>query len=286
MKRNLTLLFWAANAVSCRALTVAAAPSRTAGEVFVDIPESSLFGACLQTVQLAEAPGISFVKACSDAFGKTGVQAASISTDCAELAGRASEAFDEHFLRDGRLMCGRLVRERAFATSHPLTAFAPAEGGVAASTFCDVMKMEALPSCAPAPVAVAPAPLAASAADASNVPVLPVVAVAPSQPQVTPALRATEAKPIIERLVATPSTVQSQPQLMVAKLPEPQMSEAAQTIAAGVWPAFARQVPQAMAAGLSNGLAAAPMNAKAEQQPDLNNGGIWTNLAALLHRTG
>jgi hypothetical protein len=284
MKRNLAILFLAASFAGCQAITLLSTQSRT--EVFASIDDGSIFGACLQTMQLAQAPGTSFAKACMDAFSKYGAQTSSITSDCSELAGRASEAFDEHFLGDGHLMCGRLVRERAFNTGRPLANFAPAQGGTFASAFCDVMKTEALSICAPASTATVVTP-----ADSSNAAMLPPAAIAQAVPQVVPALRAAEAKPA--RLVAA-SAPQPQPQMMVATPqqagPEPvvtpQMDQAAQTIAAGVFPAFARQVPQAMAAGLSSGLAAAPMNAKAEQQPDLNNGGIWSNLAALLHRTG
>merc|ERR1719498_952072 len=72
---------------------------------------------------------------------------------------------------------------------------------------------------------------------------------------------------------------QNQQSLLPQPAVPPQMAEAAQTLSAGLWPAFARQanLGQALAAGLPP----APMNAKAEQQPALNNGGLWTNLAAL-----
>lgn len=281
MKRNLALVCAAVVAASGHALTALVAPAtiaavtRGSGEAFSYVTEGSLFGACLQAVQLAEAPGVSFSKACADAFGKSGAQAALVSMDCAQLTGRVSEATDEHFLGDGRLLCGRLVRERSVAASRPLASFAPAEA-TASAVFCDVMKVEALPFCAPAAAAA--------------ISVLPPAA----QPAATPALRAAEVKPVrLAVVAASPQLPQAAVQPVVqpaARLvPEsvvtPQMSEAAQTIAAGVWPAFAHQVPQALAAGPS-GLATAPMNTKAEQQPDLNNGGIWTNLAALLHRTG
>lgn len=274
MKRNLAFVCAAAAVAGCQGITLLSAPSRTSGEVFASVADSSLFGACLQTVHLAGAPGVSFSKACADAFGKSGVQAASV--DCSELAGRASEAVDEHFLGDGRLMCGRLVRERSFAVGRPLASFAPAEGSPAASVFCDAMKVEALSFCVPA------AAMVAAATDAF----MPAAAVAPARPQAA-ALRAAEVK-LVRAAPSVPQPPQQQPVVQPAArldpVVTPQMAEAAQTIAAGMWPAFARQVPQALAAG-QPGLAA-PMNAKAAQQPDLNNGGIWTNLAALLHRSG
>lgn len=223
-----------------------------------------MFGGCLQAVQSAEAPGVSFTKACADVFGKSGAQAAFVSMDCEELAGRVSEATDEHFLGDGRLLCGRLVRERSVAASRPLASFAPVQGSSMAASFCDVMKIEALAFCA-SPVAPATSPVAVGTFVAGT-PMLPVAA----RPQATPALRTAEAKQV--RLVPD---VPAEPS---------QMSEAAQTIALGAFPAFAHQVSQALAAGPS-GMAKAPMDAKAEQQKDLNSGTIWSNLAALLHRS-
>lgn len=294
MKRNLPLLCVAAVAVGCRALNLVSAPvasgSSGPSKAFAQLAEGALFGACFEAIQLAKAPGIPFSRACSQAFVKGGAQANLIAGDCAQLAGRASEANNEKFLGDGRLLCGRLVRERAFVAGQPLASFAPSEGlqdSAAAAAFCDVMKVEALPFCAPASVAPATATL------------LPAAAVAPPQPQASPALRAAESKSVRpvaaapqqqppqqlpQVLSVTPqSVVQPSPRLAPEPAVSPQMSEAAQTIAAGMFPAFAHQVPQALAAGLPS---ASPMNAKAEQQPDLNNAGIWSNLAALLHRTG
>jgi len=296
MKRNLTLLCAAAAAVGCQAINIlsspAAAGSRGSVEAFSHVSEGSLFGACFESVQLAKAPGVSFSKACADAFVKGGAQATLVASDCAELAGRVSEANDEQFLGDGRLLCGRLIHERALVAGRPLAAFAPSEGlqgSAAAGAFCDVMRAEALPFCAPPSAGPAAATLVA--ADAA---VLPAAAVAPPRVQATPALRAAEIKPVRQiavapqqppqLLVASPqSVVQPAPRLIPEPVVTPQMSEAAQTIAAGMFPAFAHQVPQALAAGLPS---ASPMNVKAEQQPDLNNAGIWSNLAALLHRTG
>jgi hypothetical protein len=290
MKRKLGLVCAAAIFTACRALAVPQAPaalsSRGSAQAFSYITESSLFGACLQAVQLAKAPGVSFSKSCADAFGKSGAQAAFVSMDCAELAGRASEASDEGFLGDGRLLCGRLARERSVAASRPLAAFAPVEGSAAASVFCDVMRSEALDFCMTS---------SASAVVATPA-VVPVVAEVSAQTQATPALRAAEAK-LVRLATVPPAPQQPQQQQQQAAMPQqpmgqpverllpPKMDEAAQTIAAGVWPSFSRQVSSALAAGPA-GLPAPPMNAKAEQQPDLNNSGIWTNLAALLHRTG
>jgi len=277
--------------VGCRAIKLFTAPvaagSRGPAEAFAHLSEGALFGACFEAVQLAKAPGVPFSRACSDAFVKGGAQANLIAGDCAELAGRVSEANNEQFLGDGRLLCGRLIRERAFVNGRPLAAFAPSEGlqySAAAGAFCDVMKVEALAFCSPASAAPATATL------------LPAAAVAPPQVQPTPALRATDVRPVAaapqqqppqqqpQLLASTPqSVVQPSPRLAPEPAVSPQMSEAAQTIAAGMFPAFAHQVPQALAAGLPS---ASPMNAKAEQQPDLNNAGIWSNLAALLHRTG
>jgi len=260
MQRNLVLICTAAAVVSCHAIAISSAPAavkstdRAPQEAFSYVTEGSLFGGCLQAVQSAEAPGVSFTKACADVFGKSGAQAAFVSMDCAELAGRVSEATDEHFLGDGRLMCGRLVRERSVAASRPLASFAPVQGSSMAASFCDVMKIEALAFCA------TPAAIGTFAVDT---PMLPVAAA-------TPSLRAAEVKPV--RLVPDVPAEASQ------------MSEAAQTIALGAFPAFAHQVPQALAAGPS-GMAKAPMDAKAEQQKDLNSGTIWSNLAALLHRS-
>lgn len=269
MKRSLVIVFVAASAVGCPGISTLSTPlavgsSASSAEVFANIADGSLFGACLQSVELAQVHGVSFTKACTDAFGKVGAQAVSISADCEELSGRASEAASEGFLGDGRLLCGRLMRERALATSQSLAHFAPSEGTAPLSAFCDVMKDEALQICAVASVVVGGSSSTAVAVEPS---IMPATAVLPVRTQ-TPALRSADAKAV--RLVPEP---------VVA----PQMSEAAQTIAAGMWPAFTRQVPQALAAGLP---ATAPMNTKAGQQPDLNNGGIWTNLAALLHRTG
>jgi len=277
--------------VGCRAIKLFTAPvaagSRGPGEAFAYLSEGALFGACFEAVQLAKAPGVPFSRACSDAFVKGGAQANLIAGDCAELAGRVSEANNEQFLGDGRLLCGRLIRERAFVAGRPLAAFAPSadlQYSAAAGAFCDVMKVEALAFCSPASAAPATATL------------LPAAAVAPPQVQATPALRATDVRPVAaapqqqppqqqpQLLASTPqSVVQPSPRLAPEPAVSPQMSEAAQTIAAGMFPAFAHQVPQALAAGLPS---ASPMNAKAEQQPDLNNAGIWSNLAALLHRTG
>jgi len=294
MKRNLPLLCAAALAGGCRAINLLAAPvaagSRGPGEAFAHVSEGALFGVCFEAVQLAKAPGVPFSRACSEAFTKSGAQATLVAGDCAELAGRVTEASNEQFLGDGRLLCGRLIRERALVAGRPLAAFAPLEGlqgSAAAGAFCDVMKVEALPFCGPASAAPATATL------------LPAAAVAPPQVQSTPALRAADSKSVRpvtaapqqqplqqqpQPLASTPqSVVQPSPRLSPEAAVSPQMSEAAQTIAAGMFPAFAHQVPQALAAGLPS---VSPMNAKAEQQPDLNNAGIWSNLAALLHRTG
>jgi hypothetical protein len=272
MKRNLALICAVAAAVGCRGLALPSAPVAA----FSQISEGSLFGACLEAVQLAKAPGTSFSKACTESFVKAGAQASLISSDCAELAGRVSEANDEKFLGDGRLVCGRLIRERALTASRPLAAFSPAPGSAAAGTFCDVMKVEALPFCA---LAGADTPTAAPVANDAAASFLPAAAVvqAPALRTPTVPVVATQQQPK-QQLVA-PHVVQPAPRLAS----EPQMSEAAQTIVAGMFPAFAHQVPQIMATGLPK---AAPMNTKAEQQPDLNNAGIWSNLAALLHRTG
>lgn len=271
----------AAAAVGCEAITwVSAAPavagSRGSGEAFSHVSEASLFGACFEAVQLAKAPGTSFSKACAQAFANAGAQAAPVPGDCAELAGRVSEAANEQFLGDGRLLCGRLIHERALVAGRPLAAFAPTQGSVAAGAFCDVMKVESLAFCVPAAALLV-------AADA------PLVAMTPAPPQATPALRATEVKPSrpaavqqLQPVAPHQSVVQPAPRL-IPEAVSPQMSEAAQMIAGGLFPAFTHQVPQALAAGLP---AASPMSAKAEQQPDLNNAGIWSNLAALLHRTG
>jgi len=268
----------AAAAVGCEAITVFSAPaagSRGSGEAFSHVSEASLFGACFEAVQLAKVPGASFSKACAEAFAKAGAQAAPVPGDCAELAGRVSEAANEEFLGDGRLLCGRLIHERALVAGRPLASFAPTQGSVAAGAFCDVMKVESLAFCVPAAALLV-------AADA------PLVAMTPPPPQATPALRATEVKPsrpaAVQQLqpVAPHPVVQPAPRL-IPEAVSPQMSEAAQMIAGGLFPAFTHQVPQALAAGLPS---ASPMSAKAEQQPDLNNAGIWSNLAALLHRTG
>lgn len=279
MKRNLALVWAATAAVGCHALSIVSMPAAsrdTSAQVFADVADGSLFGACMQAVHLAEAPGVTFSKACADAFSKSGAQASSVNTDCAELAGRASEAVDEHFLGDGRLMCGRLIRERAFVTKRPLASFAPAEAGASVGAFCDVMRSEALSFCMPTAAA-----MAAFAVDPSSDSVLPPAAVAAPQAQATPALRAAEAKPA--RLAFAPTQPLQQQQLPQqlqpgAAVPQqlavqqaaarlfaepavtPQLAEAAQTIAAGVFPAFAYQVPQVLAAGLLSALA---MNAKA-----------------------
>lgn len=285
----------AAVAVACRGIQLQSASA------FSYVADGSLFGACMQAVQLAEAPGASFTKACATAFGQIGAKAESMNLDCAELAGRASEAIDEHFLGDGRLLCGRLIRERAFAGSKPLAAFAPAQASASSGAFCDVMKAEAdvikaLPACAPASIVAPPV----SAPDSAF---LPVAAVAPARPQATPALRVAETKPLRPVAAAIPPSAPAVVPVVQMSAPQPvprvaapqfamprvtpQMDEAAQTIASGLFPSFARQVPQALAAGLEHdSLSTAPMSAKVGQQPDLNNGGIWTNLAALLHRTG
>lgn len=275
MKRNFALICTAAAAVGCQAIVLTSSPS-FGSQAYSHVSEGSLFGACFEAVQLAKAPGIAFSKACAEAFVQAGAQANSISTDCAELAGRVSEASNEQFLGDGRLLCGRLVHERALVAGQSLAAFAPAQGTAAAGAFCDVMKVEALPFCSTTPAVAAPPP----ASDSADV--LPAAAVVP---QATPALRAAEVKSSRPAAVPAPTAVSHQSAAQPAQRPnsDPQISEAAQTIAAGMFPAFAHQVPQALAAGLPS---ASTMNAKAAAQPDLNNAGIWSNLAALLHRTG
>mmetsp|Transcript_83854 Transcript_83854/g.130918 ORF Transcript_83854/g.130918 Transcript_83854/m.130918 type:complete len:254 (-) Transcript_83854:65-826(-) len=228
-------------------------------EVFAYVHEGDLFGTCLNAVQRAEVPGVPFTKACQEAFSSSSSQAASVSDDCAELAGRASEALDQGFLGDGRLMCGQFIRERAAIANRPLAAFTPIQGGAALVAFCDIMHGEAVPLCTPVSAL-------RSTAESSGAAILP--AAATTVVRAAPALRAAEVKPV--RLIPEP--------VMTT-----QMQEAAQTIAAGVFPAFARQVPQALAAGLAPPPQAA-MNAKVET--GASNGDIWSNLAALLHRTG
>merc|ERR1719460_3180750 len=124
MKSRLALL--------CAALGAVGGAAQLVGvprEAFASIHEGSLFGACLNAVKRGEAPGVPFTKACVESFSAYGGQASALGDDCAELAGRSSEAADEGYLGDGRLLCGRMVRERAVVSSRPLAAFTPTEGG-------------------------------------------------------------------------------------------------------------------------------------------------------------
>lgn len=310
MQRSLAFLSWTALGLVIFASADVAPTAGSSPKAFAYVEEGLLFGSCLAAVRQAKAPGVSFSKACQTAFQAASPQvqtANGLFDDCQELSGRASEASDEGFLGDGRLLCGRLTLERARVGQRPLQAFTPKEGGAVAGVFCDVMDGEEPPPCAPAatraaastvvaPVApIAAAPVAATATIAQPqlvAPAAPVPAALPALrgPVGASMLRAAEVQPVV---LARTAPSQAAPQVALA--PSLPTNDAAAVIASGVFPSFARQVPRALAAVAPAG-ALEPSSLHVEATPELSNGkstpelgnigSIWTNLAALLHRTG
>lgn len=169
--RHLLVVAWAAVDVAAlhptAALLVTAQNGRADEHLGAGIPSSHLFGACISAIQKGQAPGNSIEAACRASFGagastvgaarpRSGLASIELeatwkppflAAECARFAGRAAEASEEGYLGNGGFLCGRLTRERALTTSTPLAAFFPEQGDSAATTFCHVMRKEALEPC-------------------------------------------------------------------------------------------------------------------------------------------
>jgi len=130
-----------------RAANLAVQPVRP---VLSEVPAQLLFGACLQAAQAGAQESHDFSSACIDAFNAVvpGASTSLVASDCQEFAGRVSEAQEEGYLGDGKLLCGQLVHERALGASRPLVEFLPSQdrGGVFGA-FCDVMRSAKLGEC-------------------------------------------------------------------------------------------------------------------------------------------
>lgn len=90
------------------------------------VPESLLFGVCLQAVTRGTAKGGDWKAACMDSFGSSPDQP-DVSAQCAKFAGRAEEADEQGYLGTGTLLCSGLVKERSLATGSPLATYMPAQ---------------------------------------------------------------------------------------------------------------------------------------------------------------
>jgi len=113
------------------------------------VPSTALFGSCLQAVRQGSSAQGAYANSCETAFGAVAPGLVA-KDDCSEFAGRALEAKELGYLGGGELLCGRLAKEHAVRTKRSLASYVPTSGGQDMKIFCDALRVEAIPACAPA----------------------------------------------------------------------------------------------------------------------------------------
>mmetsp|Transcript_9545 Transcript_9545/g.21881 ORF Transcript_9545/g.21881 Transcript_9545/m.21881 type:complete len:172 (-) Transcript_9545:14-529(-) len=104
-------------------------------------PEA-FFGRCLSSVQvlsktLNQEPQPSVSSACANS-----TVSPQLGVTCAQLAGRVSEALEEGYIADGKLLCGELVQEDAKHKGTAVSGYAPVQDTSLLAVFCDVMGVD------------------------------------------------------------------------------------------------------------------------------------------------